>query len=786
MNALRQCPFCHKSVESVAIRCSHCGSILSGDWNTQTELSEQDLHAREVLSGHYDIKGVIGRGGMAVVYKAIQLSLDRPVALKVVHQNLAHDQEFLKRFLREARVSASLNHHNIVIVHDVGSIGSIHYMAMEFLRGITLSDYLRQHGRLSLPATLAIMRPVADALNYIHQRGLVHRDLKPSNIIITQSEDQRPVLTDFGIVYVRSDSRLSQVGAIMGTPEYMSPEQASGSSEPDQRSDLYSFAVILYECLTGQVPFRSENPLATLHLVMHEKPRPPVSLNAAVPGWMNDLLMTSLSKNRDERVADMSRFAAILDSGKFRKGSGKSKPAAVPAQDKVQEKSRGFAFRRERLLAASIAIVVLMLLGILSRGLLSPAEEPGYRRNEYLENGNAKFRNHKYAEAVEIFESGLREYPGDAVLRERLEFARKALAEEDPAANESGNRTEIKPSDSTAVIGNNGNQISKNQTPQVKNTGSENTTTKSTQESAAVLPLKVTTGQATNITSSSATLEGTATPNGAVARAFFEYSTSGSLRPAESTTPHEIDGTSSSRLEADLSNLQSGTTYFYRIFAEREDGERKYGTIKSFATQQLINSPVVSGVTTDDLSRLESMGISLVLVEAGGSGSPGYDYYIARHEVTQELWKSIMESNPSIYSGNRLPVESISYSEIDLFLTRLNQKTGLQLRLPTEQEWAYASRGGKEGRGFRFSGSNSVDQVACYEGNSKQPQRVASRSSNELGLWDMSGNVWEICSDGVMCGGGFLSPINLVNIGSRERIREKSHDVGFRLCLDNR
>ncbi|MFY0688693.1 MAG: TonB family protein [Cyclobacteriaceae bacterium] len=263
---------------------------------------------KEALNERYEIRDLIGTGGMAGVYRAMQLTLERDVAIKVVHQNLVHDKEFIHRFIKEARVAASLNHPNIITIHDVGSIDQVHYMTMEYLDGEPLSKMIRRKGMLGLSEALKIVIPIAQALNYLHKMGYVHRDVKSSNIFITK--DGRPVLTDFGIVYT-NESLLSQPGTVLGTPEFMSPEQANGK-DIDGRSDLYSLGVILYEAITGKMPFRTDNPLTTVFKVINEAPKEPVEHNRKIPTWLNSQVLNLLAKDPEKRVQNGNRLASNL------------------------------------------------------------------------------------------------------------------------------------------------------------------------------------------------------------------------------------------------------------------------------------------------------------------------------------------------------------------------------------------------------------------------------------------------------------------------------------------
>lgn len=276
---------------------------------------EPETIIRQTLGDKYEILSVIGKGGMATVYKAIQRSLNRPVALKVIHQNLVHDEEFVKRFIREAQVCASLRHPNIITIYDVGSVDTVHYMAMDYLDGLNLREIIQQRGFLGWEETLKYIQPIAEALDYIHKQKVIHRDVKSANIFITNQG--QPVLMDFGIVYSAAHEALSQAGTMLGTPEYMSPEQAEGKVKIDGRSDIYSLGVVMFECLTGRLPFHSDNYLSTLVQVIHDKAPSPKIINSTVPEWLNDIVIACLIKDRNLRIQSGRDLSTALKTKQF-------------------------------------------------------------------------------------------------------------------------------------------------------------------------------------------------------------------------------------------------------------------------------------------------------------------------------------------------------------------------------------------------------------------------------------------------------------------------------------
>ena len=275
--------------------------------------------------GKYQLQAEIGRGGMGAVYRGHDPQLDRLVAIKVLAPGLAWREEFVERFLREARAAARLNHPNIVVIHDVGQEGGWYYYAMEYLKGQALLEIIRRRGPLSVGQTLAVVRPLAKALDYAHARGLVHRDIKPGNIIV--APDGRPTLTDFGIARAAQETRLTRTGSIMGTPEYMSPEQAQGSGI-GQRSDQYALGVVAYEMLTGRVPFQADSTPALLHKLVYEPPPPLRTARPDLPLAAGQAIERALAKEPGERYESCSEFVRVLE--RAAEGSRVADPTRPP------------------------------------------------------------------------------------------------------------------------------------------------------------------------------------------------------------------------------------------------------------------------------------------------------------------------------------------------------------------------------------------------------------------------------------------------------------------------
>ena len=310
--ANKRCPYCHEEILAAARKCKHCGEWLEDPPTTSAgtgTFANPETIVRDAMASQYDIEKELGRGGMAIVYKAIQESLGRPVALKVLPQGLTHDQKLLERFHREARSAAMLNHPHIVTIFDEGEMNGVHYMAMEYLTGRDLHEIIQEGGSLPPDEAVALIAPVAEALGYAHTKDTVHRDVKSSNVMVT--DVGRPVLMDFGIAYASSESRLTQTGTVLGTPEYMSPEQARGN-DVDPRSDLYSLGVVLYEALTGTLPHTGGHPMSVVYKVLHESYTPPSAHNSSVPDWLEQIIAKLLMKDADERYQTGQALADAL------------------------------------------------------------------------------------------------------------------------------------------------------------------------------------------------------------------------------------------------------------------------------------------------------------------------------------------------------------------------------------------------------------------------------------------------------------------------------------------
>src|SRR4051812_30103763 len=350
----------------------------------------------QVLGDRYEIGGVLGRGGMAEVHGGRAPGLGREVAVKVLRSDLARAPAFQVRFRREAQASASLNHPAIVAVYDTGedrtATGATPYIVMEYVEGETLRDVIRREGQLTPERAMRFAADVCGALDFSHRNGIVHRDVKPGNIMITPEGAVK--VMDFGIARAVSDSAatMTSTAAVIGTAQYLSPEQARGEGV-DARSDVYSVGCMLYELVTGAPPFTGDSPVAVAYQHVREDPRLPSSINPRVPPELDAIVLKSMSKNpanRYQSAAEMRNDLLRALAGQRVEATpvmGESEKTAIigaPAggygyadEDDWDEEDEEARRRKRRIIAIVSVLGVLLLAGAIAAAvLLSGNDEP--------------------------------------------------------------------------------------------------------------------------------------------------------------------------------------------------------------------------------------------------------------------------------------------------------------------------------------------------------------------------------------------------------------------------
>ena len=372
--------------------------------------SDKELQplVERALSASYELDREIGRGGMGIVYRAKDKRLKRMVAVKVLPPEFGYRSEIKTRFLREAETAAQLNHPNIVPIYSVDESEGLVFFVMACVDGSTLARELHERGRMSADETRRIMREVTDALAYAHGRGVVHRDIKPDNILL-DGETGRAMVTDFGIaraVQEGGDSRLTATGMAIGTPTYMSPEQAVGDKVIDGRSDLYSLGIVAYQMLAGEPPFVAANTPAMLMKHLSAQPTP-IDQRADVPPDLAATIMTLLAKEPDQRFPSATALLMTLDGD-----------SAAPAMPRPSSSAPAYG-----------ADTPVPMYGAPSSGSgYAPSSAGGYGASGYLDSGagpryGTVRRNERGEEIYEPGQEELARWNADSVIRFRRKFA---------------------------------------------------------------------------------------------------------------------------------------------------------------------------------------------------------------------------------------------------------------------------------------------------------------------------------------------------------------------------
>ena len=318
---------------------------------------ELGTHVAQILSANYELESEVGRGGMGIVYCARDRRLKREIAIKVLPPELSFRADIRQRFLREAETAAQLNHPNIVPIYTVEERDNLVYFVMAYIKGDNLGQRLQQHGPIPPVEVRRILKEVADALSYAHNRNVIHRDIKPDNIIIDE-ETGRAMVTDFGIARALTDSgdsRLTATGMAIGTPAYMSPEQSAGDRAIDGRSDLYSLGVVGYQMLCGQPPFVASNTPSMLVKHLSEKPVPVDERWPDLPPDLSRAVMMCLEKDPDDRFPSAAAFSMALSGGGMPTLNTRVAPVAEAPRETARRDTRPIEASRDRYPLASQA-----------------------------------------------------------------------------------------------------------------------------------------------------------------------------------------------------------------------------------------------------------------------------------------------------------------------------------------------------------------------------------------------------------------------------------------------
>jgi eukaryotic-like serine/threonine-protein kinase len=351
-----ECPKCHYDNSSDSKFCKECGTQIRAEKGAPYSVTKtittpvQVLATGSVFAGRYQIIEELGEGGMGKVYRVLDKKLDEEVALKLVRPEIALDKGTIERFSNELKLARKISHKNIGRMFDLGEVEGTHFITMEYVPGENLRSMIRMSGQLGVGTAIAISKKVCEGLTEAHRLGIVHRDLKPSNIMIDREGNVR--ILDFGIARSLKGKGITGAGVAVGTPEYMSPEQVEGK-EADERSDIYSLGIVLYEMVTGRVPFEGETPFVIGVKHKSESPREPREINSQVPEELSRLILRCLEKDKVKRFQNADDVCSELSA--IEKG--------IPAAERTVSKRKPFT-SKEMTLTFSLKKLLLPILGL--------------------------------------------------------------------------------------------------------------------------------------------------------------------------------------------------------------------------------------------------------------------------------------------------------------------------------------------------------------------------------------------------------------------------------------
>ncbi len=748
--------------------------------------------------GAYRITGVLGEGGMGVVYQAVQLSLDRIVALKVVRGDLARKEAFVGRFLREAKVAARIDHPNVVTIYDTGEADGHLYMALQFVPGGDLATRIKRDGKMNEDEALRIIAGCARGLIAIHAAGLVHRDIKPSNIFLTT--EGTPKIGDLGLARnIIDDEKLTFAGDLVGTPSYMAPEQAKGSQDIDHRADIYSLGTSLYHLLTGRPPFQGSSPFLIGHQVIAEVPQDPRELNRAMSPVMAAIIHHAMRKDRtlryqsaEELLVDvellrsgkMPRFARVTVMDDERRASQTGSLASMPMPPSSGAQGRSFmpiAVGAGMLVGVAVALAVG--LGLAQRNAAPPPSTLP----------SAAFPTVGSATTPITFPPA--DLPSQIEEAPSVDFLAANEPAERPLPAQPTRHVQPAPRPAVPVV---------RPAPDVVAVKPPPAEPLPTIVVATLPPPAAPAAPATPALPAPVIEVDPPIPAQVDDAAALRVVREAVVRvPLDGTAPVAAPAAPAAPAPAPGVGNNLGPTVAVPVpvpvpvlTAQPAAPPAAPPAVAAPATAPaLVEQPIdqalakpepvveTPGLPTVELApawasatgsdrygawadltigtvvqrfRLCPAGNVLIGSAPGESGRRGDEtahratiaqpYWLADTECTQILWRTVMGGNPSSSIGDRLPVDQVSFEQVQEFIQRVTaQRPGIALRLPGESEWEAACRAGSRGP---YTGGLELRTLAWYRVTANDRlAAVAARQPNAYGLFDVHGNVWEWCQD---------------------------------------